>query len=460
MIDAKILSRVPGRRTLLVALGLTGAVWAALVSAQPIPGDYRKTVTSEELAASMTLDEVFARVESSNLDIQIQREQILERLANVRSVRADILPTVDLDLSQTRDQTAAVGRFSQFARGAENRFDGVLRARYEILDPVDFAEWKLARYDRDLAQIDGEEIAQDILLLAGNAYFTHLRNLARVEVIDANLERDEVLLDLARSQFEAGTATRIDVTRAEVQLANDRRARLQQQTVVLQSALDLKVILDIATDREFQFPGLAEMTFGAPPSAGETPLETILANRPDARRADRELERSEIAVDAAQYERLPVIALDASYGFASETVTDGDYDDRWGIGITLTVPVFDAFRISSNVQRARAFKRIEELQSRNLRNEISAEYRLAVQDATSRFEQIGIARQAVDLSREELDLAQTRFRRGVADNSDVVEAQANLAQAEDDLVDAYFQYNLSRLQLARTRGEVRLVLNE
>jgi outer membrane protein TolC len=48
----------------------------------------------------------------------------------------------------------------------------------------------------------------------------------------------------------------------------------------------------------------------------------------------------------------------------------------------------------------------------------------------------------------------------VADNREVVEAQNRLAQAEDNLVEAVHQYNLSRVELARARGDVRTILAE
>jgi len=59
-----------------------------------------------------------------------------------------------------------------------------------------------------------------------------------------------------------------------------------------------------------------------------------------------------------------------------------------------------------------------------------------------------------------LRLARQRYQQGVADNREVLDAQNRLAFAEDNLVDAVFLYNLSRLELARARGDVRGILAE
>jgi outer membrane protein TolC len=96
----------------------------------------------------------------------------------------------------------------------------------------------------------------------------------------------------------------------------------------------------------------------------------------------------------------------------------------------------------------------------NLELQISSELRLAVQDAGSRNAQINVAEKSLSLAQEELRLAQQRYQQGVADNREVVEAQNRLAIADDNLVEAVFQYNLSRVELARAKGDVKAVLAE
>jgi outer membrane protein TolC len=70
------------------------------------------------------------------------------------------------------------------------------------------------------------------------------------------------------------------------------------------------------------------------------------------------------------------------------------------------------------------------------------------------------AQTLLDLAQQQLRLARARFEQGVADNREIVDAQNQLAIAEDNLVEANYQYNLSRVELARSRGDVRTVLLE
>ncbi|MFM7752127.1 MAG: TolC family protein, partial [Opitutaceae bacterium] len=105
-------------------------------------------------------------------------------------------------------------------------------------------------------------------------------------------------------------------------------------------------------------------------------------------------------------------------------------------------------------------QRAQEARLHALELQISSELRLAVQDAASRNAQVGVAEKTLGLAQEELRLARQRYQQGVADNREVLEAQTRLAEAGDNLVDAVFRYNLSRLELARARGDVRSVLAE
>jgi outer membrane protein TolC len=145
---------------------------------------------------------------------------------------------------------------------------------------------------------------------------------------------------------------------------------------------------------------------------------------------------------------------------SSQRAFDGRGENAWAAGLTLTLPVFDGLRISADQRQAGSRLRAQELRLRELELLIEAELRMAAQDAASRFAQIAVGEKSRALAEEELRLARVRFEQGVADNREIVEAQNNLAEASDNLVEAVYQYNLSRLELARVRGDVRGILRE
>jgi outer membrane protein TolC len=234
---------------------------------------------------------------------------------------------------------------------------------------------------------------------------------------------------------------------------------MQHLTTLYRSELFLKRLLDLDTGRELALadfrvkriePGL--FTF--------SDQKTAFENRADYLSAQRALTQTQIDVTTTTYERLPNLTLTGNYGVATAKVYDADFQEQWGTGIGVSVPVFDGMRTSANRRIALSRQRAQEARLHNLELQISAELRLALQAAGSRNAQITVAEKGLSLAQEELRLARQRYQQGVADNREVLDAQNRLAFAEDNLVDAVFLYNLSRLELARARGDVRGILAE
>ena len=167
-----------------------------------------------------------------------------------------------------------------------------------------------------------------------------------------------------------------------------------------------------------------------------------------------------MAVRAVQYVAAPALGLSGEYGYAAAEVLDNSNKQAWFAGATVTVPIFDGFKSGADRRAALSRQRAQAVRLHNLELQISAELRLAQQDASSRFAQIAVAEKSLHLAEQELELAQKRFQQGVADNREIIEAQNRLAIASDGRVEAVYQYNLSRVELARAKGDVRGILAE
>lgn len=409
---------------------------------------------------SLTLAETFAWIEKQNLEVLIQRQAVEEAFQTVLRERSELIPRFSFDTTQIRTQIAPVGFGFDFAPPPPvNRFDGKMVGSVPLINVVNYANWRLSRYNLKISELTLESVQQDSLNNAANAFYSHLRNLKRIEVLDANIKRDESLLDLATNQLNAGVATKIDVTRAESALATDQKQRLQQDTVVMESGLRFKLLLDLDLDAHLNLKG-SEQLKPIQFHREDYKLETLLEVRPDYLIAVEEMERNLAALKYAGLERLPSVNLFGEWGYATEEVFDGGEKNTWQAGISLSLPVFEGFRIRSNKRRAKAVILSQEFVIRNIENQIGADYKLALQDSRSRYDQIGITRKRVELSEEELDLAQTRFMEGVADNREIIDALAALADASDEMIEIVYQYNLSRLALSRAKGDVRLLLSD
>ena len=409
---------------------------------------------------TLSLSQALDIIESENLQVLIQRQAVEETLQRSFIERSKLLPSVNLESFQLRTQFVNVGRGFDFPSPPPvNRFDAKLVGGLPVFNYNKYSSYRLAKYQHEISELNFNSVLEDILEATTNAYLTHLRNLKRMDVIDANIIRDRILLELAENQFQAGVATRIDVTRAEVQIATDEKERLQQETFILESELQIKRLLKLDLEAELTLKDI-ELKSPDRSRSFDYDIDSILNLRPDFIEASLELTRDRYAKKAAQWERLPSIELFGEIGYVTEEIFDGNEEDAWVVGIFVSLPIFEGLRLRSNKLQAIASIRRQELVLDDLQLEISSEYLLARQDARSRYKQIDIVRTKVVLSEEELELARKRFTEGVADNRDVTDAQAALAAANDELVEAVYFYNLSRLELARSRGGMRLLFSE
>ena len=404
----------------------------------------------------LSLDDVFERIEKENLTVLLNKEFVVQSMENARQERGNLYPFVSFDASQGRTKAPPGdfgSRFPPFNQGVAG-----LSANFSLLDPTLLATYEAAKRGVKVSEKNLEVVLQEILNAVGGVFFAHLRNEDRFKVIEANIERASALLELAQSRLDAGVTTQIDVTRAETRVAIEQQAKLQQETVVFNSELLLKQILNLDFEEELV---LEAPTISSEASEKKTiSFETIQQKRSDFQREVFLLEQNNLEQRAANWQRFPSIKLFGGYGYGTEVLLDGNEQDTWNVGISLSIPIFEGFKIESRKQFVKSRIRAQKHVISDLKNKISAEVRLAIQDSKSRGLQIAVAQKQKNLAEEELELARIRYEEGVADNREVIDAQNNLAKAEDNLVDGVYLYNLALIELARAKGDVRNILRD
>lgn len=407
----------------------------------------------------LTLNEALATVDRVNVNVLISRESVALALEAANQQRVGLMPIVSANAQQRRSKSASISTTSKSEGVPSDRFDGRLVGSYTLYSPQQIALYRAANVGVKVAELDLEVTKQNVLSTVAQTFFAHLRNLKRIGVLDANIRRAQELVALARNRAEAGAALQIDITRAEAQLAIAEQARLQQDTVVYQSELLLKRLLDLDPGSDLRLGDFEVRRIGDSQHAGGYG-QTLFEQRVDYLRLKQALEQNQELFRASKLDRYGTLSLSGEYSIANLHAFDDDPQKGWAAGVSVAVPVFDGFRSRTNQRIALSQVRLQEFRLRQLELLISSEVRLALQDARSRFAQVDVAEKSLRLAQEELGLAEKRFREGIADNRELIDAQNRLGQAGDNLNEAIYLYNLSRVELARSRGDVKGVLSE
>ncbi|MGH9413917.1 MAG: TolC family protein, partial [Terriglobales bacterium] len=159
---------------------------------------------------------------------------------------------------------------------------------------------------------------------------------------------------------------------------------------------------------------------------------------------------AQLLVASAKAGRLPTVALDGNYGTIGHEL-DSNHP-IFSVGASIDLPVFAGGQIAAARVRAQAQLRDAQARTADLKAAIGVQVRSALLDLDSQHQQVGVAQHARQLSHQELTLAQDRFRAGVADNLEVVQAQQAVAVADENYIAALYGYNLAKAALAQALG--------
>jgi len=324
-----------------------------------------------------------------------------------------------------------------------------------VLDFSSLRRYQASKVAIQAVKADNEGTLDQVTDQVARAYLAALRAQASLDTARANVDLSEALLRLAESQKNAGTGTGIEITRAEVQLANDRQLALVAENDVDRTRLQLLRVIGLRLDNAVE---LTEKLRYVPVESVDPAqaLATAREHRAELKAQQRREQNARLNYSATKMERVPTLAAFANYGDLGSSINDA-LPTR-AVGITLRVPVFDGGK--RDAQRADSISQYREQKIRtvDLRDQIELEVRLALDGLKSADAQVKTAEEGLKLSENELAQAERRYRAGVTNSIEVTDAQTRLARARDNRISALYNYNLARIDLGTATGMIRSLI--
>jgi outer membrane protein TolC len=433
------------RSELRIAALLSLAGWfacASITAQQPAP--YR-----------LTLHDAIQKALQANLSVLTAGTKVDEaKGTRQRRFSAALLPRVNAQAYanyQNRNLRAfgislpgmpdVVGPFSNY--------DFRVYAQQNIVDLASYRAMKASELAVDAGKMD-ERDARDLIVRAIAALYLNAQSAwARAESAQARVTDSTALYKLAKDKHDAGTATGVDVLRAQVQLANDKQALLiavnQHKQALLELARNLGMNpatpLQLAEPLDYRPLKEPEMETLAPAALLERADYLSLASQ----RAGL------IEQQSANHARaLPKLSINGNFGEIGRSI--GGVKSTGLIQGQIDFTLFDRDRNGEAQELASRVRRSDD-QIADLRRGIDEELREALLNLDSAAEQVAVARDGQELARRELQMAQDRFEQGTANNVEVITAQDELARAEENYIVAVVSHVDAKFALARAMGD-------
>ena len=398
-----------------------------------------------------------------NTKIQLSDEALKQAQAKSAEARAALLPDLEASLT-ARDQTAnlaAMGihisvpipgfQFPTFV-GPFTTMDARASVTQSVFDFSSIRRFQASKVGVSAAKSDVDSTEEQVAAQVARAYLAAVRADADVETAQSDVTLAEAVLKQAENQKTAGTGTGIEITRAKVQLANDRQRLLVAGNQRTSARLQLMRVMGLRLDTEL---ALTDKLAYVPVDAVtmEQARAQALKERPDLKAQQEREANARMAASATKMERLPTVAAFGDYG-AIGPGFDNALPTRT-YGISLRVPVFDGGRRDARRAESASQYRSEKVRTGDLKQQIELDVRLALDGLESAEQQVKVAKEGLELSENELAQARRRVDAGVAISVEVTDAQTRLERARDNQTAALYNYNVARIDLAQSMGKVR-----
>jgi outer membrane protein len=265
------------------------------------------------------------------------------------------------------------------------------------------------------------------------------------------VELAQALYDQAADLQKEGVGTGIDTLRANVELQNEKQRLIQAQTDRETSLFGLSRLLNLDPRQPIEQADSLSF-FDTPQPEVESSMEAALGAREEWKALESQIKAAEYQKKGAQDSRLPTLQFDGNFAYVgtSSNTTLPTYTYQ----ASVNMPLFTGGRIRAEVVRADLEIRKLQEQRDDLRNQIALDVKTSLLNLRSARNEVEVANLGVQLSKEEVDQARDRFKAGVANNIEVIQAQDSLSRANDNQIAALYRFNQARADVARSIGQM------
>jgi outer membrane protein len=340
---------------------------------------------------------------------------------------------------------------------------------------------RVTALNRDISEIQLRGTVASTLASVRNTYWELVYSLEALDVARGSLELAERLVADNRARVEVGTMAPLDVVQSEAEVATRRQAVAQAEATWRTTELALKRLIVSGTDDPLWRATINPTdrpTFAAEPLDVEAAVRRALDQRTDLEQARKTVESNDVTMRLLSNQRLPALDLQANYGTqglggtqfirqgsglgstvigtlpggygnAWSTLTGRDYP-TWNVQLNVTYPIggsaADAQYARGRVQRNQSAAQLRALELQVATDVTNAA--LQVENSLKRYEAANAADQ---LAQTRLEAEQSRFDVGLSTNFFVVQAQRDLATAQNSALRALLDYRRAQVDFQRVQ---------
>ncbi len=397
----------------------------------------------------------------------------------VSEVRASALPQVDATSTLTNNLLVqqfilpadfmpggTPGEFIAIKAGQTWNAMSQVQLNQQIFNQQVFTGLKAAKTSEEYYKLAALLAEENLIQQVATNYYQVIITRQQLSVIDANLERTDKLEKMVSSQYELGLAKKIDLDRIRVNRSNLVAQREQLTYAVTQQENLLKYYMGMPVTEPIQIADaeLTQLESQAKLEAASRGVDVERLTSYQILRKQEELLGQQRKAYISEY--YPTLSLGGNYTYMSQSDNFNVYSNRAlnydmaAVTLTLRIPIFDGFARRSKVNQANVelLKVHEDLRSQS--NALTMAYENAKIQIKNSLTTIETQDANKALAEEVFRSTQNNYHNGLASLTDLLTAETDLVAAQNSYNEALLNFKVAEIELIKSNGNIKSLINE
>lgn len=287
------------------------------------------------------------------------------------------------------------------------------------------------------------------------AYFNIVQEKQQLESLREQMDISNQRVSIARNKFQSGLGSKIDYLQAQVNLNAQKAAYLKQQTVIYQSKGILSQLINLPQGQDYEVVDSIPINRSLNIAALQS---QVYSNNFGLQLAQENIAVSELSRKELLRSRMPTISFNSSYSYSKNNSQAGFFlfNQSKGLqyGFSASIPIFQQFNLSRQLEDARLNIDYEKLNLQNLKSQVSLSLQNAYKNYQYALQALDLEEENIGVAKENVQVSLASFKQGQITSLDVQVAQQALADAEARLISDRYNAKVAEVTLMQLNGQL------
>ena len=390
-----------------------------------------------------------------NKSIGISKSKIDISNAKVKEVNTQLLPSLKFNVNYTRlseiDPFTIMGmtvspsvlnNYTTKLTLSQPLFTG-----FRLKSNLEMMEYNALATEKDFKK-DRTQLIYDIK----NAYWNYYKAIEVKKVVVQNIEQISIHLSDIENLFKHGLTTNNEVLKVKVQLSNAELNSIDADNNIQMAMMSLNNLLGLPINTEIEPKTIAEVKKTDIPDLDNL-VKKAIDNRSEIKGMEYRIKSTESAIKLAKSGWYPQISLMANYYYSRPNSrifpTKDEFKGTWDLGVNLSFDIWNWKITSYQTEQSKVSLEQTKLSMGQIQDGIVLEVNQSYLTAVKNLEKIKITEQTVSQATENMRVTYEKFKSGLVLNSDVIDAEVSLFQANINYTTSLVDYILSLTKLEK-----------